>query len=54
MPTDHLTRFLLLPELKLTRVVNENRFDARYECEKDPKLEYCPKCATPSQSSTLR
>jgi len=46
-----LTNFFLLPELKLTRVVQEHRFGARYECMKEVQVEYCPKCATPSEST---
>lgn len=46
-----LANFFLLPELKLTRIVQENRFGARYECEKGRQIEYCPKCATPSEST---
>ncbi len=48
MPNDRLSRFLLLPELKLTAVVQEGRFSARYECEKATTTEYCPRCAAPS------
>lgn len=49
MPTRSLAKFLLLPELKLKAVKSWNRFDCLYLCEKEPKLEYCPKCATPSE-----
>jgi transposase len=51
MPRDTLANFILLPELKLIRIRQVNRFCARYECEKEPGIEYCPKCATPSQST---
>jgi transposase len=51
MPTQRLSNFLLLPELKLTAVVQENRFNARYECEKEMREEYCPRCATVSRST---
>lgn len=49
MPTDTLSKFFLLPELKLIRIVQENRFNARYECQKQPMREYCPRCAEPSE-----
>lgn len=51
MPAERLTHFILLPELKLTRIVIENQFQARYECQKQRQKEYCPRCATPSQST---
>lgn len=51
MPADRLSNFILLPELKLTAVVQESRSSARYECEKLRRIEYCPKCATPSNST---
>jgi len=50
MPNDTLSKFLLLPELKLIRTVRENQFNMRHECEKTPSIEYCPKCASPSSS----
>lgn len=46
-----LSNFMLLPELKLTRVEPLGRHDALWHCEKIPALEYCPKCASPSQST---
>ena len=49
--SETLSKFFLLPELKLLRVVEENWSAARYECEKRPMLEYCPKCASPSEST---
>lgn len=51
MPTDRLTKFILLPELKLTATVREGRHLGRFECSKEPKVEYCPKCATPSYAA---
>lgn len=51
MPLNTLSNFMLLPELKLTRIEHLGRHNARWHCEKDPKLEVCPKCATPSQST---
>lgn len=51
MPMERLSRFILLPELKLTRTVRENRQQGRLECHKVPQTEYCPKCASPSHST---
>lgn len=51
MSQDTLANFILLPELKLIRVVQEGRFSARYECVKASKVEYCPRCACPSEST---
>jgi len=51
MPTDSLTRFLLLPELKLLEIKNWGRFNCIYVCQKEPQPEYCPHCATPSEST---
>ena len=47
MSESHLTRFLLLPELKLTdfKYKSSERF---YRTIKESKFEVCPKCATPS------
>lgn len=51
MPVNTLSNFVLLPELKLIQVVQENRFSARYECFKIPREEYCPKCASRSETT---
>lgn len=51
MPLHTLSRFVLLPELKLDRMVKENKRSARLECLKIPKTEYCPRCATASNST---
>jgi len=51
MPLDRLSRFILLPELKLVRMTRERLSSGRLECVKVAKLEFCPKCATPSQST---
>lgn len=51
MPTDRLTRFILLPELKYERICKENRFQSRIECSKKREVEYCPRCAQPSEST---
>lgn len=50
MPSSGLIRFLLLPELKLS---SSQRYalDRRIiRCEKTHLKEYCPRCATPSES----
>lgn len=47
MPTAHLTKFTLLPELKLTNFRYTNTV-LRYEAIKQSEFEVCPKCATPS------
>lgn len=51
MPTHILSNFILLPELKLTYVVGSKKFLGIYHCQKSPKEEYCPKCATRSVST---
>lgn len=51
MPADRLSRFILLPELKLTGVVRESHTHGRLECEKVARVEYCPRCAAPSRST---
>jgi transposase len=50
MPNDTLSKLVLLPELNLTNVHRENLFCHRYECKKQSLVEYCPKCASPSES----
>lgn len=47
MPMETLSRFILLPELKLTRVVAEPSFGI-YHAEKTSPMEVCPRCATAS------
>ncbi len=51
MPNAMLTHFVLLPELELKKISALNRYFAVYHAEKKPLLEYCPKCATPSNST---
>src|SRR3954468_11000913 len=51
MPEGRLARFVLLPELKMTRMLRETPAQSRIECEKTAGIEYCPKCAQPSQST---
>ena len=51
MPTQTLSNFILLPELKLLRSVKESNSSGRLECSKIPHIEYCPHCAQPSQST---
>lgn len=50
MPQRHLSRFLLLPELKLTRWAKVGFATNLCEAKKISRLEICPKCATPSKS----
>lgn len=47
MPIAHLTKFTLLPELKLSQF-HYSRTILKYEALKVSKFEVCPKCATPS------
>lgn len=47
MSVSNLTRFILLPELKLTSFRFKS-FDRFYYARKESKFEVCPKCATPS------
>lgn len=51
MPSQRLSNFILLPELKLTRILKESQSTCRIECSKARKLEYCPRCASPSSST---
>lgn len=51
MPEGRLARFVLLPELKLNRMIREGMGQGRLECEKTPKPEVCPRCATLSEST---
>lgn len=47
MSESHLTRFLLLPELKLTSFRYRST-ELFYQAAKESAFEVCPKCATPS------
>lgn len=47
MSASHLTRFLLLPELKLTDFKFRSS-ELFYRTDKESEFEVCPKCATPS------
>lgn len=47
MSASHLTKFLLLPELKLTDFKFRST-ELFYRTDKESKFEVCPKCATPS------
>jgi transposase len=49
MPSTGLSNFILLPELVLVDR-KAHGFQGFYWCAKEPKTEYCPKCATPSNS----
>lgn len=50
MPQDQLSRFLLLPELKLTRWMKVGTAKNLCEAKKESMAEVCPKCATLSKS----
>lgn len=50
MPSEKLSQFLLLPELKLVSVRTEDKIRAIYEVQKQSKFEVCPKCATKASS----
>lgn len=50
MPSDSLAKSLLLPELKLLRMELSQK-TAVYYCLKVAKIEYCPRCARPSESA---
>lgn len=47
MPTTHLTKFTLLPELKLSSF-HYSSTKLNYGAIKESEFEVCPKCATPS------
>jgi transposase len=51
MPYGRLSRFILLPELKLTGSCKESHHSGRLECVKEAKTEYCPRCACASNVS---
>jgi len=51
MPSQRLSNFILLPELKFIRMCRENHSGGRIECEKVPKIEFCPHCAQPSKTT---
>lgn len=50
MLKDNLAHFIMLPELKLCKNQKISNRKMKLFCEKKETLEYCPKCATPSQS----
>ena len=50
MPHRQISRFLLLPELKLTGWTKVGLVTNLCEAKKLSKVEICPKCATPSKS----
>ncbi|MEI8347701.1 MAG: transposase family protein [Pseudomonadota bacterium] len=51
MPHEHVINDLLLPELKLIKVIPTIRPKYRiYQVEKVSEFEVCPKCATPSKT----
>ncbi len=50
MPADRLTRFTLLPELKLEGMHSEDGKYAVFIADKVSEFEVCPRCATVSRS----
>src|SRR5579885_1708389 len=46
-----LANYVLLPELKFLRMWKERPGDTRIDCHKQPKTEYCPRCAAPSNAA---
>lgn len=51
MPENRLTHFLLFKELKLTRTIRLGHAHTGFYCEKKRIPEYCPRCATKSDST---
>jgi transposase len=51
MPLERLSRFILLPELELTRTIRVTAHSGRLECVKTPHPEFCPRCATESRAT---
>ena len=45
---DRLSRFMMLPEVKLTAWKQSSAFESTAQGKKTSRLEVCPKCATPS------
>lgn len=50
MPTQRLSRFILLPELKMTACHPDGIGYTAFHAEKVSEMEVCPRCATPSTS----
>lgn len=46
-----LANYVLLPELKFLRMWKERPGYTRIDCYKQPKAEYCPRCATASNAA---
>lgn len=44
------SKFILLPELKITTHWQSAKFRTHYKCVKESEFEVCPKCATPTRS----
>lgn len=52
MPNEILAKSLLLPELKLLRIEwDREKKTAQYYCLKEAHMEYCPRCAQPSEAT---
>jgi len=50
LSSHRLTRFVLLPELRLTAWKQSSHSESRVQVKKTSLMEVCPKCATPSTS----
>ena len=46
MPDKNVSKFVLFPELKLTKTEILGKFCRLYHCQKDKTQELCPRCAT--------
>lgn len=51
MPLSALSRFIVLPELKIVHILKIGTSTCLIQCHKVPKSEYCPACATESSST---
>lgn len=51
MPTSVLSNFVLHPELKFKSIKKVARFESHIDCVKNRTPEYCPRCATESQTT---
>ena len=50
MPFNKISNFLLLPELKLLDFKARHRWTHTYECERERKAAFCPKCGVLSET----
>lgn len=51
MPHSNVSKFILFPELKLTKTEILGKFRRLYHCHKKKVAEVCPRCATLCQST---